>query len=119
MRTTEECAKLIHQRTAELKAEQTQKKLRRKTGILSGCAMAACLVLLVGLGNRMPQIAEAFPENRTIQPAGTATLLIDCDALGYAVMGILAFFLGVCVTTLLYVIHCRDQRRKKETKQDE
>ncbi|MEI3367100.1 MAG: hypothetical protein V8R59_16335 [Enterocloster sp.] len=39
-------------------------------------------------------------------------------ALGYIVMGLLAFLLGVCVTVLLYRLRRRNERRSEE-KEDE
>ena len=40
-------------------------------------------------------------------------------ALGYIVMGLLAFLLGVCVTVLLYRLRRRNERRSREEKEDE
>ena len=40
-------------------------------------------------------------------------------ALGYIVIGLLAFLLGVCVTVLLYRLRRRNERRSREEKEDE
>ena len=47
-------------------------------------------------------------------PSGTASLLGSHAALGYIIMGLLAFLLGVCVTVLLYRLHRRYERQKQE-----
>ena len=41
------------------------------------------------------------------------------EVLGYIVMGLLAFLLGVCVTVLLYRLRRRNERRSREEKEDE
>ena len=95
MRTSEERARLIHRRTAEIKQERRIKRQRR----LDAACMAVCLLLVIGIGTMMP---------------GTASLIGSHAALGYIVMGLLAFFLGVCVTVLLYRLHRRCEGQKQE-----
>ena len=119
MRNKEERAALIRQRTAELKAEEARKKYRIKLGLLGGGCAAACLAIIIELAAILPQAVVRFQGNMAIHPSGTATMLTDSGVLGYVMMGILAFFLGVCVTVLLHVLHRREQRRKKESGQDE
>lgn len=50
MRTSEERARLIHRRTAEIKQEHRKKK---QQGLYAVC-MAACLFLVIGIGAMMP-----------------------------------------------------------------
>ena len=50
MRTSEERARLIHRRTAEIKQEHRKKK---QQGLYAVC-MVACLFLVIGIGARMP-----------------------------------------------------------------
>ena len=119
MKSKEERAVLIRKRTAELKAEETRKKYRIKMGLLGGGCAAACLAIIIELAAMLPQAVVRFQGNMAIHPSGTATMLTNSDTLGYVMMGILAFFLGVCVTVLLHMLHRREQRRKKESEQDE
>ena len=50
MRTSEERARLIQRRTAEIKQERRIKRQRR----LDAACMAACLFLVIGIGALMP-----------------------------------------------------------------
>ena len=50
MRTSEERARLIHRRTAEIKQERRIKRQRR----LDAACMAVCLLLVIGIGTMMP-----------------------------------------------------------------
>ena len=61
--------------------------------------MAACLALLIGASLAMPGIAASI---RTGDYSGfeTAASMYGGGALGYIVIGLLAFLLGVCVTVL-------------------
>ena len=112
MRTEQERMELIRKRTLEIRRKE-QKRRQRILDI--GCA-AACVILIVCLGVLMPQI--------TSQTAGTgldgallgaASIFGNNSAQGYILMGIICFFLGVCVTVLLY----RLRRRTEEKLPDE
>ena len=65
MRTTEERTRLIRKRTAELKRGQQ----RRKQRVWDCVCVAACLLLVVGLGVWMPEWLSS-PVSHS--PAGTA-----------------------------------------------
>ena len=105
MRMTDERVAQIQKRTAQLKAEREKKKQR---GIDILCA-AACLVLIVGLGLSMPSLVGTLSGGEVLHASGAASLIGDNAALGYILMGVLSFLLGVCCTVLLY----RLRRRKK------
>ena len=110
MRTSEERARLIHRRTAEIKQEHRKKK---QQGLYAVC-MAACLFLAIGIGAMMPGLMRNTADGNVVHPAGTASLLGSHAALGHIIMGLLAFLLGVCVTVLLYRLHRRCERQKQE-----
>lgn len=115
MRTNEERAALVRKRTEEIKAERQKKRNKMHMTVLGGASLAACLCILVNVGGAMPQIASEFGEASVSHTSGTASLLAGSEALGYVMMGIFAFFLGVCVTLLLYVVHRRQQRQMQES----
>lgn len=115
MRTNEERAALVRQRAAEMKEEQLRKKQKMRMTVLGGVSLAACLSVLVITGSSMPQILSDFGEAPVSHTSGAASLLAGSEALGYVIMGIFAFLLGVCVTLLLHVIHCRQQRQTHES----
>ena len=57
MRTNEERAGLIHMRTAKIKRERQKRKQRA----LDMICMAACLILVVGIGSFMPGLTAGIP----------------------------------------------------------
>ena len=106
MRTSEERARLIHRRTAEIKQERRIKRQRR----LDAACMAVCLLLVIGIGTMMQGLMRNAADGSIVHSSGTASLIGSHAALGY----IVAFFLGVCVTVLLYRLHRRCEGQKQE-----
>ena len=115
MRTNEERAGLIHQRTAEIKRERQKKKQRA----LDTVCIAACLILVVGIGSFMPGLVVGIPGGEVHHASGAASLVGSHAALGYILMGLMAFLLGVFVTVLLYRLHRRNKRKQQENLDDE
>lgn len=118
MLSNEERVRRIQQRTAELKHQQAERRQRQQRLIDLGC-LAACLVLVIGLGTAMPGIASDLNAADTIQTTGAASLLAENAALGYILIGLLSFLLGVCLTILLYRIHRLDGHCRREDADDE
>ena len=115
MRTNEERAALVRQRAKEIKEEQRRKKHKIQMTVLSGVSLAACLCILVVIGSVMPRLTAGFGEAPVSHTSGAASLLAGSEALGYVIMAIFAFLLGVSVTLLLHVIHRRQQRQMHES----
>lgn len=115
MRTNEERTVLVRRRTREIREEQLRKKQKRQMTVLSGVSVAACLAILVIVGSTMPQILSGFDQASVRHTSGTASLLAESEALGYVIMAIFAFLLGICVTLLLHVIHQRQLRQRQES----
>ena len=98
MRSHEERVAETKRRIAKIEREN---RLRRNT-ITMVSAVAACLALLMGASLAMPGIAASI---RTGDYSGfeTAASMYGGGAvLGYIVIGLLAFLLGVCVTVLCF-----------------
>ena len=94
MRTTAERLAAAKQRAREL---ERARQRRRARGIL--CAgTAACFVMIVSLALARPGITEGFSD--TALGVGMAASIFSGRSLGYLVVGLLAFALGVCVTVL-------------------
>ena len=93
------------ERVAETKrrvAKIEQEKRRRRNTVTMASAVAACLALLIGASLAMPGIAASI---RTGDYSGfetAASIFHGGAALGYIVIGFLAFLLGVCVTVLCF-----------------
>ena len=115
MRTNEERAGLIRRRAAEIKRERQKKKQRA----LDMLCIAACLILVVGIGSFMPDWVVGIPGGEVHHASGAASLVGSHAALGYILMGLMAFLLGVCVTMLLYRLHRRNERKQRENSNDE
>lgn len=122
MRSDDDRMRLIKGRTAELKRENR----RRRQSVVTVLSIAASLVLILGMGTLLSSASPAAgggEGNETIAMAGgsgAASLLSSNSALGYIIMGILAFLLGVCVTVLLYRLRGmnRGEREGKDVGED-
>ena len=93
------------ERVAETKrriaARQRENRLRRNT-ITMASAVAACLALLIGVSLAMPGIAASIQTGDYSGFETAASIFHSGTALGYIVIGLLAFLLGVCVTVLCF-----------------
>ena len=82
-------------------AMERKKRLRRNT-VTMASAVAACLALLIGASLAMPGIAESIQTGDYSGFETAASIFHGGAALGYIVIGLLAFLLGVCVTVLCF-----------------
>ena len=98
MRSHEERVAETKRRIAKMERE---KRLRRNT-ITMASAVAACLVLLIGASLAMPGIAANIQTGDYAGFETAASIFHGGAALGYIVIGLLAFLLGVCVTVLCF-----------------
>ena len=110
MRTNKERARLSHERTSEIKKENH----RKKQYVIDICCVAASLLIIVCAGRWIPGIVAGMSEESSSYVSGTASMIGSHAELGYILMGILAFLLGVCVTILLYRIRCYGEHKKRE-----
>ena len=108
------------ERIAEVKrriaAKEHQKRLRRGRITAVSC-VAACLAVIVGFSLSMPGIVEQIELGTSSGFETAATILGGNAALGYIVIGLLAFVLGVCVTILCFRIRLLDQEKQPAEKQ--
>ena len=95
------------ERVAETKrriAKMEREKQRRRNTITMASAVAACLALLIGASLAMPGIAANIQISDYSGFETAASIFHGGAALGYIVIGLLAFLLGVCVTVLCFRI---------------
>ena len=97
MRSHEERVAETKRRIAKIERE----KRRRNTGTMAS-AVAACLALLIGASLAMPGIAASIQTGDYSGFETAASIFHGGAALGYIVIGLLAFLLGVCVTVLCF-----------------
>ena len=98
MRSHEERVAETKRRIAKIERE---KRLRRNV-ITMASAVAACLALLIGASLAMPDIAARIQTGDYSGFETAASIFHGGAALGYIVIGLLAFLLGVCVTVLCF-----------------
>ena len=110
------------ERVAETKrriAKMEREKRRRRNTITMASAVAACLVLLIGASLAMPGIAASIQTGDYSGFETAASIFHGGAALGYIVIGLLAFLLGVCVTVLCFRLRQmnRDDTQDKESEE--
>ena len=113
MRSHEERVVETKRRIAKI---ERAKRLRRNT-ITMASAVAACLALIIGASLAMPGIAARIQINDYAGFETSASMYGGGAALGYIVIGLLAFLLGVCVTVLCFRIRqlSRENAQDKES----
>ena len=110
MRSHEERVAETKRRIAKIERE----KRRRRNTVTMASAVAACLALLIGASLAMPGIATRIQTGDYSGFETTASMYGGGAALGYIVIGLLAFLLGVCVTVLCF----RLRQMNREDEQD-
>ena len=110
MRSHEERVAETKRRIAKIERE---KRLRRNT-VTMASAVAACLALLIGASLARPGIAANIQTGDYSGFETAASIFHGGAALGYIVIGLLAFLLGVCVTVLCF----RLRQMSREDEQD-
>ena len=98
MRSHEERIAETKRRIAKIERE----KRRRCNTITVASAVAACFVLIVGASIVMPGIVANIQTGDYSGFETAASMYGGGAALGYIVIGLLAFLLGVCVTVLCF-----------------
>jgi hypothetical protein len=105
MRTNEERIAAMHARAAELRRE----KRKRETRIVGIEIIVLSLALVIALAAWMPRLSTAM----TGAPgAMSASMFSDSGALGYIVVALLAFLLGVSVT--VFCLRLKKWREEKD-----
>ena len=114
MRSHEERVVETKRRIAKIERE---KRLRRdKITMIS--AVAACLALLIGASLAMPGIAANIQTGNYSGFETAASMYGGGAALGYIVIGLLAFLLGVCVTVLCFRLRQMNQEDNQNKESD-
>ncbi len=107
------------ERIAEVKrriAKKEQQQRMRRRRIISAVCIAACFAVIVGVSFAMPGIVGQIEPGTSSGFETAATILGGSTALGYMVIGLLAFILGVCVTVLCFRIRQLNKEEQTERK---
>ena len=107
MRTNKEMIRAVHDRAANMRRQQR----RRRNILLGSGATALALAVIALMVINMPAITERLaPESATTMQA---SILTDSGLLGYAVVGIVAFLLGITVTMFCVLLRSRHDEEEK------
>ena len=108
------------ERVAETKRRiaKIERAKRRRNTITMASAVAACLALLICASLALPGIAASIQTGDYSGFETAASMYGGGAALGYIVIGLLAFLLGVCVTVLCFRLRQmnREDDQNKERK---
>ena len=110
------------ERIAEVKrriAKKEQQQRMRRRRIVSAVCIAACFAVIVGVSFAMPGIVGQIKPGTSSGFETAATILGGSTALGYMVIGLLAFILGVCVTALCFRIRQLNKEEQTEMKKED
>ena len=111
MRTNKEMLNAVHARAEGIKRARRM----RQTRILGGSAAVLALALIVLLAAVMPAFQGHWtPDTSTMQ----ASALADSGMLGYAVVGIVAFLLGVSVTVFCVLLRKQNDEEGQDRDRD-
>ena len=110
------------ERIAEVKrriAKKEQQQRMRRRRIISAVCIAACFAVIVVVSFAMPGIVGQIEPGTSSGFETAATILGGSTALGYMVIGLLAFILRVCVTVLCFRIRQLNKEEQTEMKKED
>ena len=110
MRSHEERVADVKQRIA---AKERKNTLRRNK-ITVASTLAACIALIVGCACVMPAFAARSQAGSYSGFETAGSIFHSSAALGYIVIGLLAFLLGVCVTVLCFRLRQMDREDTRD-----
>lgn len=111
MRTDEERIKAMHKRAAQLSRQKRTNKVKLLQAAGAVVSFAAAIMLAIFV----PQ----FTETDTVNPAGqtggmSASIFGNSTALGYIVIAIIAFLLGIAVTMFCFRLRKWQEGKDKQ-----
>ncbi len=94
------------------RALRTRRLLRKQVAVL-GLAVAACLAVIVYAAVRLPGRVDMIAR-QDLNTATRGALFLHSEAIGFVVIGVFAFLLGVAVTLLAVTMKKRAQGDDKQ-----
>ena len=108
MRTNDERIEAMHRRAAQLESE----KRARTAGLLSSLSVAAGFIIVICLSFYLHGVTGTV--NDAVPVVGmSASIFSGSSVLGFIVIGIVAFLLGIAVT-----LFCKYLKKWKDEKED-
>lgn len=115
MRTNEERVAAVQRLVIEIKK---QKKMRFNR-LVTVSSIAACFILIVSLSVYMPRIVNEIGTRHSKYFETAASMFSRSNSLGYVVIALIAFILGICVTLLAYHLHYNKKWNQKSDGEDQ
>ena len=112
MRTNEEMLRAVHDRAGQM----LRNRIRRQNILMGGSAVLCAVALMVLIVVNMPSVMDKLPPK--ISNTMQASILTDSGVLGYAVVSIVAFLLGVAVTAFCMMLRNRNNGENKNHDRD-
>lgn len=113
MRSYEERLNAMHTRAKQLRREKNKNRLFA----FSAAALAVCFALVVSIALVMPNLAaKASPD---VLSGMNASIFSQSGALGYIVVGIVAFFAGIAATVFCTLLKKRYEMNEREDDDDD
>lgn len=106
MRSNEERVAAVKRRVRQLEAQR--RRSRSRIAVLSSAA--ACLAIIVAAACAMPGVMERLTAGNYAGYETAASIFGGSTTIGYIVIGLLAFVLGVLVTLLMLQAEGFDRR---------
>ncbi|HPX92704.1 MAG TPA: DUF4179 domain-containing protein [Bacillota bacterium] len=108
MRSTEERLAAVRQRAQEIEVNRS----KRRGLVIGVSALAAGLLAVTGLSFLIPSLKAGSPAADYNHPGATASVFDVNNRLGYVLIGVLAFALGVVITILCYRIRMKNKKEQ-------
>ncbi|MEG1459065.1 MAG: DUF4179 domain-containing protein [Acetivibrio sp.] len=90
-----------------------QEKKRRTYRILSLSSVMVCFFLIVGMALAMPDWMAQLAATEYTNTIGFGSIFSRGTSMGYLLIALLGFMLGICLTILCLYLHKRSQEDKK------
>ena len=114
MRTNEERIAALHRRAAELEKEERSRLVRW----ITAAAAVVCLGVVVLLAVLLPGLSGRIAAGE-LQGSMNASMFADAAVIGYLVIGIVAFLLGVAVTIFCFRLKKWQEEQDRDTSEEE
>ncbi|MBR6403671.1 MAG: hypothetical protein IKS48_09845 [Eubacterium sp.] len=112
MRTNEERIEALHKRATELKIEKRQKNIIR----IQAAVVMSCVTVIVLIATFMPKYTQMITPDADTSSM-RASIFAGNSILGFIVIGIIAFLLGISVTMFCYSLKKWQEDRDREDKE--
>ena len=113
MRSTEQRVSAVRERAKQI---ERARKIRRQRAAVD-LVIVLSLLSIVGLSLIMPGTIANFSNSAHETSGMTASIFMDGGSLGYIVIGLITFMMGVVFTVLCYRVHDAEKKDDESHKQ--